>query len=81
MEIGWRPCKAKSDVWMKRNSDLWEYMAVYVDDLCIAAKDAESITKILVEKYRFKLKGVGDLTFHLGCDFTRDKKWYSLLCT
>ena len=31
------------------------------------------ITKRLVEKYQLKLKGVGHLTFHLGCDFTREK--------
>ena len=29
--------------------------------------------KTLIEKYNFKLKGVGQLEFHLGCDFKRDK--------
>ena len=37
-EIGWTPCKADQDVWMKENDGLWEYIAVYVDDLCIALK-------------------------------------------
>ena len=50
-EMGWRPYKANSDIWMKRNGDLWEYIAIYIDDLCIATKDPELITKMLVEKY------------------------------
>lgn len=32
----------------------------------------KEITDVLVNKYNFKLKGVGSLTFHLGCDFGRD---------
>ena len=27
----------------------------------------------LIKKYKYKLKGVGPLTYHLGCDFGRDK--------
>ena len=71
--MGWTPCKADQDVWIKENDGLWEYIAVYVDDLCIALKSPEKITQTLVEKYGFKLKGVGQLAFHLGCDFKRDK--------
>ena len=41
-------------------------------------------TKTLIEKYGFKLKCIGQLAFHLGCDFKRDKdgtfyygpRWY-----
>ena len=44
-----------------------------MDDLCIALKFPEKITKTLVEKYGFKLKGIGQLAFHLGCDFKKDK--------
>ena len=36
-EIGWTPCKADQDVWIKENDGLWKYIAVYVDDLCIAS--------------------------------------------
>ena len=58
---------------MDKNDSLWEYIALYVDDLYIASKCLEKITKSLFEKYGFKLKGVGGLAFHLGCDFKRDK--------
>jgi len=57
---------------MRRVGDLYDYIAVYVDDLAIASKDTKSIIRELVEKYKYKLKGVGPIKFHLGCDFSRD---------
>ena len=57
----------------EKNDGLWEYIAIYIDDLYIVLKSPEKITKTLVEKYGFKLKGVGKLAFYLGCDFKRDK--------
>jgi hypothetical protein len=57
---------------MRKNSDIYEYIAVYVDDLAIAAKDPKSITDILMDKHKFKLKGTGPITYHLGCDFFCD---------
>ena len=47
-------------------------IAVYVDDLAFAMKDPAEFTKLLTEKYKYKLKGTGDIAFHLGCDFFRD---------
>ena len=43
-----------------------------MDDLAIASKDPKAIIGELVEKYKYKLKGVGPIKFHLGCDFSRD---------
>ena len=40
----------------------------------IALKYPEKIAKTLVEKYGFKLKGGGELLFHLDCYFKSDKK-------
>jgi hypothetical protein len=70
--MNFAPSKADSDVWMRRDGDLYEYIAVYVDDLCIASKNPKKITDELTEKHKLKLKGVGPITYHLGCDFTRD---------
>ena len=72
-EMGFFPCKAEPDIWMRSNGDSYDYIAVYVDDLAIAAKDPQTIVKTLEEKYKFKLKGTGEITFHLGCDFFRDE--------
>ena len=64
---------------MRRNGLIYEYIAVYVDDLAIAAKDPESITNILINKHKFKLKGTGPIEYYLGCDFFRDSE--GVLCS
>ena len=65
------PSKADPDVWMREMNGLYEYIAVYVDDLAIASKSPELIIDAL-EAAKLKLKGVGPITYHLGCDFDRD---------
>ena len=72
------PCKSENDIWMRPASDTYEYIAVYVDDLLIAAKDPSSITKVLEEQHLFKLKGTGPLQYHLGCDYFKDD--FGTLC-
>jgi hypothetical protein len=68
-DMGFVPSKAEPDIWMRRHGEVYEYVAVYVDDLLIAAVDPESIIKALSGQYKFKLKGTGPLKFHLGIDF------------
>jgi hypothetical protein len=46
---------------------------VYVDDLLIAARNQEEIVQTLQEIHGFKLKSVGQLTYHLGCNYFREK--------
>jgi hypothetical protein len=55
--------------------ECYEYVAVCVDDLAIALKDPHSFIDILKDpnKYHFKLKGTGPISFHLGCDFVREE--------
>ena len=36
--------------------NLYEYIAVYVDDLCNAAQDPKEIINILRSKYKLKVK-------------------------
>jgi hypothetical protein len=39
--------------------------------------DPDAFVKILSDKqgwYKFKLKGTGPISFHLGCDFARDEE-------
>jgi Reverse transcriptase (RNA-dependent DNA polymerase) len=73
-EMKFQPSKADPCVWMRLNQemDVYEYVAVYVDDLAFVMKDPEAFTKTLQEKYHFNLKGSGPIEFHLGCDFFRD---------
>jgi hypothetical protein len=35
-EQGFKPCKAEPDIWMRQNGEIYEYIAVYVDDLALA---------------------------------------------
>jgi hypothetical protein len=77
-DMGFVPSKAEQDIWMRRNGDIYEYIAVYVDDLAIGAKDPKAIVDLLVGKYEYKLKGTGEISFHLGCDFWRDEN--GILC-
>jgi hypothetical protein len=69
---------AEPDIWLRANHNVYEYIGVYVDDLAILAKDPQSITEKLTNHYKFKLKGTGPMTFHLGCDYTWDE--HSVLC-
>ena len=72
---GFEPCKAEPDIWIRPSKDksCYEMVAVYVDDLAIGMKDPEAFLSILIDKYKFKLKGSGPISFHLGCDFERDE--------
>jgi hypothetical protein len=71
-ELGFRPCKAEPDIWMRPSKELshYKYVAVYVDDLMIAMKDPQTFVALLQSKYKFKLKGTGPIEYHLGMDFT-----------
>jgi len=70
--MGFTPCKAKPDIWVRQNGNVYEYIGVYVDDVAAAAKDPKAITDLLQDKYQFKLKGTGPISFHLGCNFVCD---------
>ena len=70
--MGYIPSKSEPDIWMRDCGDHWEYIAVYVDDLFIVSKNPSAIIETLMEKYNFKLKGSGPISYHLGCDFMRD---------
>ena len=72
LKMGFTPCKVEPDIWMRKNGTKYEYIAVYVDDLAIAAENPKEITDTLEQEYHFKLKGTGPLEYHLGCDFFRD---------
>ena len=71
-ELGFLPSKAEPDIWLRRNGDIYEYVAVYVDDLAIVMKEPQEFVDVLMQTYKFKLKGTGPISFHLGMDIYRD---------
>jgi len=77
-EMGFFPSKAEDDIWMRLKGDHYEYVARYVDDLIIASKEPKAFMDALTGTYKFKLKGVGPITYHLGLDYFRDSN--NVLC-
>jgi hypothetical protein len=68
--LGFFQSRAEPQIFRRLNEEaqLWEYVACYVDDLCIVMKDPETFLKQLQSPpFNFKLKGSGELKFHLGC--------------
>jgi len=49
-DMGFVPSKADTDIRMRRNGDIWEYIATYVDDLAIIMKDLKLFTELLIDK-------------------------------
>ena len=74
-DMGFTLFKADPCVWMRENKALkcYEYLAIYVDDLCTAAQDPGQIIQTLKKVFKLKNKGDGPLSHHLGADYTRDK--------
>ena len=60
--------------WFRKAPNLrcYEYIPVYVDDLCIAAESPSAIIQIFKSTYHLKVKGDGKLTYHLGADYFED---------
>jgi hypothetical protein len=74
-DLGFYPSKAESSISMRNcpTRDVYEYIATYVDDLCIIMEDPKIFLKQLSSApYNFKLKGSGEVNFYLGCGFERD---------
>jgi hypothetical protein len=63
---------------MRPKNGVYEYIAVYVNDLAIAVADPQEFVDVLEKKHKLKLKGTGTIAFHLGCDFFCDDE--GILC-
>jgi hypothetical protein len=61
------------DKWIRKLYDMYEYVAVSVDDLAIAMKNPKEFVNILEKKHNFKTKGTGLISFHLGMDFSHNE--------
>jgi hypothetical protein len=57
---------------MRKNEDIYEYVVVNVDDLCMTMKNLQEFADILQNIHKFKTKGTGPVSFHLGIDFIWD---------
>jgi hypothetical protein len=71
--MGYTPCKADPDVWMKDCQTHYEYVCVYVDGIMFYGKEPQKFFDALTTQYNYKLKGDGKPVYHLGGDFFCDK--------
>ena len=75
--LGFEPCKADSEVWMrpalKDNGDkYWEYVLLYVDDvLCISMNGDDVIKKEIGRYFYIKSGSVGPPDIYLGNKVTK----------
>src|SRR5688500_4924972 len=46
---GFTPCKAEPDIWMHRNREQYEYVAVYIDNLAFDLKDPPTFIDTLIQ--------------------------------
>ncbi len=73
-DMGFFPSKAATDIWMRDKGTHYEYIGVYVDDLLLVSNFPSRIISDLENTHKFKLKGTGPISFHLGADFFRDEQ-------
>jgi Reverse transcriptase (RNA-dependent DNA polymerase) len=71
-DLGYKPCKADNDVWIKDCGSHYEYICVYVDDIMHMSKNPQELFDALKDIYNYNLAGVGEPSYHLGGNFFRD---------
>ena len=76
-DLGFTPCLADPDIWMKRavkpdGFKYWEYLLVFVDDLLLVSHDVSKTMEALKKIYRIKEDSVGPPTRYLGATI---KQW------
>ena len=75
--MGYTPCRADTDVWMKRRTkptgdDYWEYLLVYTDDILCVSHDARDVMVKLEQMFKLK-GGIGEPTTYLGATIGKHK--------
>jgi hypothetical protein len=65
-KLGFIPTKVDADLWMRKQGNHYEYLAIYVDDLLAWGKKPLDIIEEV--KKSFKLQGIGFPDYYLGAD-------------
>jgi hypothetical protein len=68
--MGFFPCKAEPDIWMRRVNDHYEHIAMYVDDLAVSSKDPKAITDTWWTSTTSSLRVLGRLNTISACHST-----------
>jgi hypothetical protein len=70
--MGFSPCKANPDVWMRYCNTPYEYVLVCVDDIMFIGKEPHHFFDSFINDHGSKLKGVGIPKYHIAGDFDRN---------
>jgi len=73
-DMGFLPSKADYNLWMRPSEDIYEYIAVIVDDLLIMSRYPQTIIHTLSDVYGYELKGVGVPSYYSGANIDLDKE-------
>lgn len=57
---------------MRKSEDLWKCIIVYVEDLVFGLRETAAFTKLLINKYKYKVKRTGSMLFHFVSYYLRD---------
>ena len=68
-QLGFKPTLADPDLWYRNNGVAYDYLCVYVDDLCFIGLEPVQFFYDLKQKFSYKLKGVGPISYLLGGNF------------
>jgi len=68
--LGFERCEGEPDVWLRRRGDLWDRVAMYVDDVVVCSTAPEEIIKDMSTVFEFKF--YGEPSSYLGSDIHTD---------
>jgi hypothetical protein len=71
-DLGFSPCPASYDLWLRDMGDHYEYIAVIVDDLLVFSRDPTRILETLKSNCGYKMSGVGVPEYYSGADVEFD---------
>ena len=75
--LGYQPCLADPDLWMKPmirpddGAEYWAYILCYVDDVLSISHDADAVLKRLDKYFKLKPGSLGDPDIYLGAKLRR----------
>ena len=74
IDMGFRPTRSDSCVYVKRHDDTVMFLLVYFDDLLLVASDASQLESVKAAlQGRFEMKDMGEAEFILGVQIRRDR--------
>ena len=73
--IGFDQCDGDSCIYIKKLNNKFVMLALYVDDLLLAANDGKMLRCVKLEFMKYlKMKDLGEAKFCLGIEISRDRK-------